>query len=80
METLKSCKMSWLGIAGIGLTLFNSWVIFEETIVDRHGLDRFLPHYRVGQPCVWDLTAALVIAAGSFWFWRSQRRKKNAEG
>jgi hypothetical protein len=39
-------------------------VVFEETIVDRHGLWKYMPHYRVGDPCVWDLGMALLIVAG----------------
>ena len=38
----------------IAMTFINTWVIFEETIVDRHGLWRYMPYYRVGLFCVWD--------------------------
>src|SRR5882762_11349574 len=38
----------------IAMTFLNMWVIFEETIVDRHGLWRYMPYYRVGLFCVWD--------------------------
>ena len=38
----------------IGTTFINAWVIFEETIVDRHGLWRYMPYYRVGLFCLWD--------------------------
>ena len=38
----------------IAMTFINAWVIFEETIVDRHGLWRYMPYYRVGLFCVWD--------------------------
>jgi hypothetical protein len=31
----------------IAMTFINTWVIFEETIVDRHGLWRYMPYYRV---------------------------------
>ena len=47
------------------LTLFNSWVLFEETVVDRQGLWRYLPLYKVGVFCTWDLVglgaAGLVV-------------------
>lgn len=56
----------WLKAAA-GLTFFNSWVLFEETIIDRHGLWQYLPLYRVGQPCVWDLAAGIVVALGVWW-------------
>lgn len=44
----------------VAMTFINAWVIFEETIVDRHGLWRYMPYYRVGLFCVWD-AAVLVI-------------------
>jgi hypothetical protein len=44
----------------ITMTFIDAWVIFEETIVDRHGLWRYMPYYRVGLFCVWD-AAVLAI-------------------
>src|SRR5881628_1599542 len=41
----------------IAMTFLNAWVIFEETVVDRHGLWRYMPYYRVGLFCVWDAAA-----------------------
>lgn len=46
-----------------GLTFFNSWVLFEEFVVDRHGLGRYLPFYRVGLFCLWDVLALVLVAA-----------------
>src|SRR5690242_9137639 len=59
----------------IALTFLNTWVIFEETIVDRHGLWRYMPYYRVGLFCVWDaavfaVTLLLLLASVA----RSRRR------
>src|SRR5213596_2227082 len=44
----------------IAMTFINTWVIFEETIVDRHGLWRYMPYYRVGLLCVWDAAVFAV--------------------
>jgi hypothetical protein len=44
----------------IALTFLNSWVIFEETVVDRHGLWRYMPFYKVGLFCVWDAAVLAV--------------------
>lgn len=45
-------------------TIFIGWVLFAELIIDRHGLDRFLPFYRVGNLCPYDLAVlALLLAA-----------------
>ena len=51
-------------------TLFMAWILFAELVIDRHGLDRFLPWYRVGNLCVWDLA---VVALLALTWWRLQR-------
>jgi hypothetical protein len=64
----------------IAMTFLNSWVIFEETIVDRHGLWRYMPFYRVGLFCVWDasvLAVTLLLLLGSVA--RSRRRSGPAQ-
>src|SRR5262252_2555530 len=43
----------------IAMTFINTWVLFEETVVDRYGLWRYMPFYRVGLFCAWD---AVVFA------------------
>ena len=44
------------------LTLLNSWVLFEEVVIDRLGWWRYLPCYRKGLFCEWDAGAIVVIA------------------
>ncbi|HYL65103.1 MAG TPA: hypothetical protein VE077_21015 [Candidatus Methylomirabilis sp.] len=60
----------WIVKLGIGLTLLNSWILFEEIVVDRHGLWRYMPYYRVGDACVWDLGATIAIAVFLLWPFR----------
>src|SRR5205085_10687544 len=45
----------------IALTAINTWVIFEEIIIDRHGLWRYMPFYKVGLFCAWDFSVLTVI-------------------
>ncbi len=45
------------------VAFFSLWVIIEETIIDRHGLWKHLPFYKVGIPCLWDIIGAVVIIA-----------------
>ena len=52
--------------AAVFITFFNAWVLFEELVIDRHGLWRFLPFYKVGLFCVWDVLALAVIGLGLF--------------
>jgi hypothetical protein len=44
----------------IAMTFINTWVIFEETVVDRHGLWRYMPYYRVGLFCAWDASVLAI--------------------
>ena len=44
-------------------TLFIGWVLIAEFIIDRHGYDRFLPFYRVGDLCPYDLAVVVALAA-----------------
>ena len=48
------------------MTLFMAWVMFEEWVIDRHGLDRYLPFYRVGNLCLYDF--GMVLMLGTLWF------------
>jgi hypothetical protein len=48
----------------VGLTIYNSFVVFEDLAIDRYGWWRYLPFYKFGRLCVWDLGAILAI----IWF------------
>jgi hypothetical protein len=56
----------------VWLTFFNTWVLFEETVVDRYGLWEYMPYYRVGRLCSWDIGA---MALFGFIVWRLFRRR-----
>lgn len=53
------------------LTFFNTWVMFEEFIVDRNGLWEYMPYYHVGRLCAWDIGAMILFG---FVVWRVFRR------
>ena len=54
MKKSTTRRLPLIARIAIATTFINAWVIFEETIVDRHGLWRYMPYYRVGLFCVWD--------------------------
>jgi len=56
----------------VWLTFFNTWVLFEETVVDRYGLWEYMPYYRVGRLCSWDIGAMALLG---FIVWRAVRRR-----
>jgi hypothetical protein len=57
----------------VGLSLFSTWVIFEEGVVDRTGLWELMPGYVKARLCPWDL-AALGIVLVPLLLSRSRRR------
>jgi hypothetical protein len=67
VERLRFGQLPMLVRVVVGLSLFNAWVSFEEFVVDRIGLWKYMPGYRVGQGCVWDLTVGALIIAGLVW-------------
>jgi len=67
MKTSTTLPLPLIAKIAIAMTFLNTWVIFEETIVDRYGLWRYMPFYRVGLFCVWDaavfaVTLVLLLA------------------
>src|SRR5438132_8980521 len=60
MKTSTTPPLPLITKIAIAVTFINTWVIFEETIVDRHGLWRYMPFYRVGLFCVWDAAVFAV--------------------
>jgi hypothetical protein len=54
------------------LSLFVAWVCFEEFVIDRHGIDEYLPYYRVGNFCPYDIAAIVLLAV----LWVALRQRK----
>ena len=80
MKTSTTFPLPLIAKIAIAMTVLNAWVLFEETIVDRHGLWRYMPFYRVGLFCVWDaavlaVTLLLLLVSVA----RSRRRNGPAQ-
>jgi hypothetical protein len=52
----------WVRIAA-ALTVFNTWVLIAEFVIDRYGLDDYLPFYRYGDVCLWDIPVIIALVA-----------------
>lgn len=72
MKTVSFADLPWTVRVILGLATFNLWWSFEEFVIDRFGVWRYLPDYKFGRLCVWDLSVALGIAAMILW---SSRRR-----
>ena len=77
MKTSTTSPLPLIAKIAIAMTFINAWVIFEETVVDRHGLWRYMPFYRVGLFCVWD---AAVLAVTLLLLLASAARSRRGNG
>ena len=73
MQALSFRHLPLVAKVAVGVAFLNTWVLFEEIVVDRQGLWRYMPFYRVGDYCVWDLAVSLLIAG---WLWRLSSRSE----
>lgn len=48
METLSFRQLPLAVKMAVGVVLLNSWILIEELLIDRHGLWKYMPYYRVG--------------------------------
>ena len=71
METLSFQQLPLVVKIAIWVVFNNAWWSIEEFVIDRKGLWRYMPYYRVGNGCVWDLAVALIVG---FAIWRASHR------
>src|SRR5207248_9688246 len=60
MKTSTTPPLPLIAKIAIAVTFLTTWVSFQESVVDRHGLWRYMPSYRVGLFCVWDAAVLAV--------------------
>ena len=58
----------------VWIAFFNAWLSIEEFVINREGLWRYMPFYKVADACVWDLVVTLIIAVG---IWRASIRGRS---
>ena len=61
MDTLPFKQLPLVVRIAVGLVFYNAWWSVEEFVIDRYGLWKYMPYYRVAKPCVWDLAVGLII-------------------
>jgi hypothetical protein len=64
----------WVRLA-TAFTFFNTWVIIAEFVIDRYGIDEYLPFYRYGDVCLWDIAVIVILVV---MFRRASRRPADA--
>ncbi len=63
---MKFNQLPFIAKIAIALTFFNTWVMFEEFVIDRFGYWQYLPFYKKGILCPWDFTFLLIISVFIF--------------
>jgi hypothetical protein len=76
METVSFRQLPLIVKVGLGVAFNNAWWSIEEFVIDRHGLWRYMPYYRVANPCVWDLAVALISIVGLWWLSRRSEERE----
>ena len=72
MQTLTFKQLPLAVKIVVGIAVNNAWWSIEEFVIDRHHIWRYMPYYRVADPCVWDLAVALIT---TFLIWRASTRR-----
>jgi len=72
METLKFKQLPLAVKIAVGIAFLNAWVLIEQLVIDRYGIWKYMPGYKVTDPCVWDLTVAIIISIA---IWRASTRQ-----
>lgn len=61
MGTLQFKQLPLVVKIAVGGVFYNAWWSIEEFVIDRHGLWKYMPYYKVGDAWVWDLAVAVII-------------------
>ena len=51
----------------VGFAFLSAWALFEQLFIDRYGVWKYMPYYKVGDACVWDLMATIIISLAIWW-------------
>jgi hypothetical protein len=76
METLRFKQMPLIVKISVGLIFNNVWWSMEEFVINRNGLWKYMPYYKVNDACVWDLTVAPITIVA---IWLASRGSKTPE-
>lgn len=68
MGTIEFKQLPLLVKIAVGLAFLNAWELIERLVIDRYGVWKYMPFYKVADLCVWDLAAAVIISVA---LWRA---------
>ena len=71
MRTVSFRELPMVVKVATGVAFFTLWMCLEEFVIDRSGFWRYMPYYKKGDACVWDLAVFLLIVTGLWGLSRS---------
>jgi len=72
MRTVSFRELPMVVKVATGVAFFTLWMCLEEFVIDRSGFWRYMPYYKKGDACVWDLAVFLLIVTGLWGLSRSR--------
>jgi hypothetical protein len=72
MEKIPFNRLPFIAKLAIIVTFFNTWVMFEEFVIDRFGWWQYLPFYKKGIFCIWDVFTLFIL---TFFIFELKMRK-----
>lgn len=70
MRTMSFRQVPLVVKIAVGVAFFNAWVSIEEFVINRTGIWKFMPYYKVADACIWDLAVGSIIVLA---LWRASR-------
>jgi hypothetical protein len=77
MERLSFKQLPLVIKIAVWFVFNNAWWSIEEFVIDRKGLWKYMPYYKVAEGCVWDLGVALIVG---FAVWRASGGSQSQAG
>ncbi len=74
MEKIAFTSLPFATKLALMIVPFLGWVMFAEFVIDRNGWDQFLPFYRFGEFCPYEV---VVIAILGVTWWRLEANAKS---
>lgn len=72
MATITFRQLPLVVKIAVGLVFLNAWVLVEQLGIEPYGIWKYMPYYKVGDACVWDLMVTIIVSAA---IWRASPRK-----
>lgn len=74
MQQIHFRSLPALAKFGIGAGILFLWTVFEHEVIERFGIDQYMPFYRVGGICAWDILAMATIYATFLYLSRPEKQ------